>query len=92
MSTLRWKVTTVLAVLLIFGTVGAYPHCGHYKPPEWIFEDITPEAFANECVSWADRGAQVLGGCCGIRPEHIRALADRLPDRPSEHGRRAPPV
>jgi len=22
-----------------------------------------------------DEGAQIIGGCCGIGPEHIRALA-----------------
>ena len=58
------------------GPVGAYPHCGDYKPPEWIFGDITPEAFADASAGWVDRGAQLVGGCCGIRPEHIRALAD----------------
>ncbi len=72
------------------GTVGAYPHCGNYKPPEWIFGDITPEAFASASVGWVDRGAQLVGGCCGIRPEHIRALADMLLDRPPEDARRAP--
>jgi S-methylmethionine-dependent homocysteine/selenocysteine methylase len=72
------------------GPVGAYPHCGDYKPPEWIFGDITPEAFASASASWVDRGAQLVGGCCGIRPEHIRALADNLPDRPPEDAGRAP--
>ena len=72
------------------GTVGAYPHCGDYKPPEWIFGDIAPEAFARAAVSWVDRGAQLVGGCCGIRPEHIQVLADRLSDRPPEDARRAP--
>jgi S-methylmethionine-dependent homocysteine/selenocysteine methylase len=73
------------------GTVGAYPHCGDYKPPEWIFGDITPEAFASASMGWVDRGAQLVGGCCGIRPEHIRALADTLPEWPPEDARGAPP-
>jgi S-methylmethionine-dependent homocysteine/selenocysteine methylase len=72
------------------GPVEAYPHCGDYKPPEWIFGDITPEAFASASASWVDRGAQLVGGCCGIRPEHFRALADNLPDRAPEDARRAP--
>ena len=25
--------------------------------------------------TWVDEGAQIIGGCCGIGPEHIRALA-----------------
>jgi S-methylmethionine-dependent homocysteine/selenocysteine methylase len=72
------------------GTVGAYPHCGDYKPPEWIFGNITPEAFANASAGWTARGAQLVGGCCGIRPEHIRAIGDTLSDRPPEDVRRAP--
>jgi S-methylmethionine-dependent homocysteine/selenocysteine methylase len=27
------------------------------------------------------QGAQIIGGCCGIRPDHIKALADGLPRR-----------
>jgi S-methylmethionine-dependent homocysteine/selenocysteine methylase len=73
------------------GTVGAYPHCGDYKPPEWIFGDITPEAFASASVGWVARGAQLVGGCCGIRPEHIRAIAETLSDRLPDDARRAPP-
>jgi S-methylmethionine-dependent homocysteine/selenocysteine methylase len=72
------------------GTVGAYPHCGDYKPPQWIFGHITPDAFASASVGWVARGAQLVGGCCGIRPEHIRALADSLPDRRPAGARRKP--
>ena len=27
---------------------------------------------------WVARGAQIVGGCCGIGPEHIRPLAERM--------------
>jgi Homocysteine/selenocysteine methylase (S-methylmethionine-dependent) len=27
---------------------------------------------------WADRGVRIIGGCCGIGPEHIGALSQRL--------------
>lgn len=44
--------------------------------PEWRFEAVIPPAelqrFAGD---WIGRGAQVLGGCCGLSPEHIAALA-----------------
>jgi S-methylmethionine-dependent homocysteine/selenocysteine methylase len=72
------------------GTVGVYAHCGRYLPPEWIFGDITPGAFASASVSWVDRGVQLVGGCCGIRPEHIRAVADALADRSRQTTGRAP--
>ncbi|MGL6089888.1 MAG: homocysteine S-methyltransferase family protein, partial [Pseudomonas paracarnis] len=29
---------------------------------------------------WQARGASHLGGCCGIGPEHIAVLAQRLTD------------
>jgi S-methylmethionine-dependent homocysteine/selenocysteine methylase len=60
------------------GAIVAYPHVGDYKPPTWIFGDITPEAFADEARTWVDHGARIVGGCCGIRPEHIAVLAREL--------------
>ena len=42
---------------------------------------ISPEDFAKEALRWVDLGAQVVGGCCGIGPEHIRVLKERLPAR-----------
>ena len=38
-----------------------------------------PAEFAAMAQSWAAQGAQVLGGCCRIGPEHIRALSDAFP-------------
>jgi S-methylmethionine-dependent homocysteine/selenocysteine methylase len=62
------------------GPIGAYPHVGDYQPPEWLFGDITPEAFAQEAKGWVAQGAQLVGGCCGIRPAHIAALRAAFPD------------
>lgn len=57
------------------GPVGAYPESGHFEMPDWVFRDISPEDFAEACRRWRDAGAGILGGCCGITPEHIGALA-----------------
>lgn len=66
------------------GPVGAYPHSGKFIMPNWQFIDmISPEDFADEARRWIEMGAQVIGGCCGIGPEHIRVLKERLPARPS---------
>lgn len=58
------------------GPLMAYPDSGYFKSPHWAFENlIHPDdlrAFAEE---WVSLGAQVLGGCCGLGPDHIRALA-----------------
>lgn len=64
------------------GPVGAYPHSGKFIMPHWQFIDmISPEDFAAEAESWLDRGARLLGGCCGIVPEHISFLRQRLSSR-----------
>lgn len=39
---------------------------------------MTPEEFADACEQLIDVGAAVVGGCCGTRPDHIKALADRM--------------
>jgi len=58
------------------GPVGAYPNAGYWQRPEWIFVDqISPDDYVAKARAWVDEGAQIIGGCCGIGPEHIRALA-----------------
>ena len=56
------------------GPVGAYPEAGHFEMPTWVFRDLSPAEFVQACRRWRDAGAVVLGGCCGITPEHIEAL------------------
>lgn len=63
------------------GPLGAYPHVGEWRPPNWVFGDITPEAFADKVAPWVDAGAQVLGGCCGIGPAHIARLREAVTRR-----------
>lgn len=61
------------------GHRGAYPDTGHYEPPLWDFAGrIAPEAFAAAAQGWIAQGARIVGGCCGIGPEHIRALKSRV--------------
>jgi S-methylmethionine-dependent homocysteine/selenocysteine methylase len=36
--------------------------------------DITPAGYLNWARDWVARGASIIGGCCGIGPEHIAAL------------------
>ena len=40
--------------------------------------DITPSAYANYAVKWAASGAGIIGGCCGISPDHLREVKTRL--------------
>ena len=41
-------------------------------------EDITPEAYLEYAQNWVQKGAQIIGGCCGIGPEYIAYLSKRL--------------
>ena len=42
-----------------------------------------PEAMAEFARAARARGARIVGGCCGTRPEHIRAMAAALAEPPS---------
>jgi S-methylmethionine-dependent homocysteine/selenocysteine methylase len=58
------------------GPIGAYPECGYFKSPDWQFVDvIPPDVLVAKTRDWQRRGASIFGGCCGIGPDHIKALA-----------------
>ncbi len=60
------------------GPLGVYAHSGVFVMPNWQFNDvISPEAYALESGRWMQMGATIIGGCCGIGPEHIRELKKR---------------
>jgi 5-methyltetrahydrofolate--homocysteine methyltransferase len=57
--------------------VSAHPNAG--LPNAFGGYDETPEQLADEIASWAERGiVNIVGGCCGTSPEHIRAIAQRV--------------
>ena len=62
------------------GPVGAYPHSGTFVMPHWQFEDlVSPEAFLVEAQRWVDMGVQLVGSCCGMGPDYIQLLRERMP-------------
>jgi S-methylmethionine-dependent homocysteine/selenocysteine methylase len=63
------------------GLIGAYAETGSWQPPNWIFDGLTPAEYLQHAITWADRGAQLIGGCCGTGPAHIQALASGLAQR-----------
>jgi homocysteine S-methyltransferase len=64
------------------GPLAAYPESGYFTMPNWQFVDvIAPEDLVAHAVDWLRHGAQILGGCCGVGPEHIRLLRERLPGK-----------
>ena len=59
------------------GIIGAYPNNGFFEKPHWnTTEDILPKNYCKEAKLWIESGAQIIGGCCGIEPSHIKALSD----------------
>jgi homocysteine S-methyltransferase len=36
--------------------------------------DVSPAVYLQWAKDWVERGAQIIGGCCGIGPEHIAEL------------------
>ena len=58
------------------GPLGAYPESGYFKMPDWTFVDIiAPDDLVAKSRDWRLKGVTILGGCCGLGPEHIAALA-----------------
>ncbi len=56
------------------GPLMAYPDSGYFEMPEWRFVDvIAPDRLEAFYLSWLAAGAQVIGGCCGLTVEHIKA-------------------
>ncbi len=54
--------------------VSAHPNAG--LPNEFGGYDETPEMMFDELSSWAEQGLlNIVGGCCGTRPEHIEAMS-----------------
>ncbi len=57
--------------------VSAYPNAG--LPNEFGGYDETPEDMARNLGEWARSGiVNIVGGCCGTKPPHIRAIAEAV--------------
>lgn len=39
-----------------------------------LTDEVSPAEYAEAAQGWADAGADIIGGCCGVSPEHIAAL------------------
>ncbi len=58
------------------GPLGVYPESGYFAMPNWNFVDvISPEDLVREAKRWVAHGVRLVGGCCGLGPDHIRALS-----------------
>jgi len=63
--------------------VSAYPNAGLPNPLSDTGYDLTASGMAPMLRDWAASGfANILGGCCGTTPQHIKAIADAVKDMP----------
>lgn len=60
------------------GTFGAYAHFPRASGPNPRANVLDPQQYAEYAKGWHEQGARIIGGCCGTRPDHIRALREWL--------------
>ncbi len=61
--------------------VSAHPNAG--LPNEFGEYDLGAITMSKQVSEWAESGlVNILGGCCGSTPEHIRCIADAIEDLP----------
>jgi 5-methyltetrahydrofolate--homocysteine methyltransferase len=61
--------------------ISAYPNAG--LPNELGEYDEGPEVISEQLRDWAQSGlVNIVGGCCGTTPAHIRAIADAVAGLP----------
>ena len=66
--------------------LGAYANAFPPQPKEAkandgldeLREDLDPPGYLTWAQAWRAQGASVIGGCCGIGPEHIAQLSHGL--------------
>ncbi|MCV5640266.1 homocysteine S-methyltransferase family protein, partial [Escherichia coli] len=57
--------------------VSAHPNAG--LPNAFGEYDLSPEDMAEHVKEWASSGfLNMIGGCCGTTPEHIRQMAQAV--------------
>ena len=61
--------------------ISVHPNAG--LPNAFGGYDLGPQTMAEQVAEWAHAGfVNIVGGCCGTTPEHIRAMAEALRDIP----------
>lgn len=66
--------------------IGGYANTMNEVPEGWTLDtgtvgrraDKAPDLYAQAAIRWIDAGASYIGGCCGVGPAHIAAIAERL--------------
>lgn len=70
---------------LATGYVSCYPNAG--LPDEDGHYHESPESLSKKLQGFADKGwLNIVGGCCGTTPEHIRAIREAVTDKEPRKG------
>ena len=61
------------------GPIAIYPNSGEFVDLHLQFDEVCSAAeFEQAAQHWLQAGVQIVGGCCGIGPAHIRRLSGKL--------------
>jgi release factor glutamine methyltransferase len=63
-----------------------YPNLGYLSAAGWRHEtSIGGPEYAQLALAWRDEGAQLIGGCCGVGPEHLASAREALRETKPGH-------
>jgi S-methylmethionine-dependent homocysteine/selenocysteine methylase/SAM-dependent methyltransferase len=63
--------------------LGVYPNLGYFTDDGWSFDKtVDGEQYGDMAARWREEGAQIIGGCCGTRPEHVAGARARVREMP----------
>ena len=68
--------------------LGVYPNLGYLSTAGWRTETgVGGAEYARMALAWREEGAQIVGGCCGVGPEHVAAARAALAGTAPGHAR-----
>jgi S-methylmethionine-dependent homocysteine/selenocysteine methylase/SAM-dependent methyltransferase len=68
--------------------LGVYPNLGYLSAAGWRHEtSIGGPEYGRLALQWREEGAQIIGGCCGVGPEHVAAGRTALDATKPGHAR-----
>ena len=87
------SITAALPYLVETGVqfIGGYANTFEPIPNNWeladdenndssldLRQDLGPDRYAEHVAQWLDKGANIVGGCCGTRPVHIARMHELI--------------
>jgi S-methylmethionine-dependent homocysteine/selenocysteine methylase len=64
--------------------IGVYPNNGRYDMYTWQWEHtVSPDELADHARRYVAEGFATVGGCCGVQPAHIAAVARAVKPAPT---------